>query len=65
MQHPGNRAIVNGFVGINRVGIVLFNQAVNPGEALDVFANFSIFAGLRGALAEDKTQEAAKHQKRC
>src|SRR5581483_11027740 len=65
MQHTGDRAVVNGFVGINRVGVVLFNQAVNLGESLDVFTDFSVFAGLRSALAKNDTQEAAKDQKRC
>ena len=45
VQHSRNSAVVDGLIGIDRLRIVLFNQAVNPSKPLDVVPHFSVPTG--------------------
>ena len=59
-QHPGNRAVINGLVGIDRLGVVLLHHLVNLGEAFNAVANVGVIRRRRGghALAKDHADTA-------
>src|SRR5580704_6238284 len=45
MQHAGNGAVVNGFVGVHRFGIVMLHHVVNRGKLLQALADVGVAAG--------------------
>ena len=49
-QHSGDRAVVDGLIGVQRIGEVLFNDGIEPGEVFHVGADFVIAASSRGDL---------------
>src|SRR5271167_4207270 len=62
MQHAGNGAVINGFVGVHRLGIVLLHQAVHVGELAQAVTNVGIAAGSCSRvdlLSEDHAEESA------
>ena len=71
-QHPrdcaqgGVGGTENRLVGIDRVGVVLFNDVVNPAEGLEAGFNVGVVAargrGLHAAAVNASQQSAHKHR---
>src|SRR5882724_10714404 len=65
MQHPRDRAIVNGLVGAHRLGVVFFHRFINLGELLIAVPDVGIAVG-RGCgidpLRENDPQQAEQSE---
>jgi hypothetical protein len=62
MQHPGDRAVVNGLIGIHRLGVIFLDQSVNIGELLKAVLDVGVAGNRRllaGALGEQNAQKSA------
>ncbi len=62
VQHARDRAVVDGLVGIHRLGVVLLDEGVDVGELLEAVADVGV-AGerrlLAGALGKQNAQKSA------
>src|SRR5262249_9049882 len=60
-QHSRNRAIVDSFVGLYRLGIVLFNGLVDLRELTQIIADIAVtvVAVCAGTLGENRSQKTA------
>ncbi len=67
VQHARNRSVIDGLVGVHRLGVVVLDQGVNVGELLQAVLNLGV-AGhrrlLAGTLGKDNAQKAAGEQKK-
>jgi hypothetical protein len=62
VQHTGDRAVVDGLIGIHRLRVILFDKGVDIGELLEAVLEVRV-AGerrlLAGALGEQNAQKSA------
>ena len=65
MQHAGNRAVVNRFVGIYRLGIVLLDDVIDLSELVQALADIGVAVVGRGRIFLGKyhSQKTAGCQK--
>ena len=65
VQHARDGSVVDGLVGIHRVGVVLFDRLIHFGELLEAVANVGVRAGRRRGrnLLGKKHAEQAEQRK--
>ena len=67
VQHARNRSVVNGFIGIHRLGVVVLDDGIDVRELLQAVFDVGV-AGkgrlLSGALGKQDSEEAADYKKK-
>ena len=67
VQHPGDRAVVNGLISIHRLGVILLDESVNIGELLKAVLDVGVAGDRRllaGALGEQDAQKSARKEEK-
>ena len=67
MQHARDGAVVDGLVGIHRLGVVLLNDRVDVGELLEAVLDVGVAGDRRllaGALGEHDSQKSAGEEEK-
>ena len=65
VQHAGNRAVVNRFIGVYRLGIILLDDVIDLCELLQALTDIGVAVVRRGRifLGENHSQETTRRQK--
>jgi len=65
-HHPGDGPVVDGFVGIDRVGVILLDHGVNLGQQAEVFFDVRVIAAVHfggpNAASKHPAHQGAKQE---